>query len=67
MSVELDVKYSIEPIRYYDRYEVSILAYDDWLNRCFDWEVYSFSSKPTKRQIRKCKSKFYNRINGRGL
>ena len=67
MSVDVDIRYLRVPLVHGKRYEVSLMAYDDWLNRCYDWELYYFSAKPTKRQIRKCKSKFYNRINGRGL
>jgi hypothetical protein len=64
MSVKINVDYRKVCLVHGKRFEVEFIAYDDWLNRAYEWEVYSFSAKPTSRQFRDIKKRFYSRIMG---
>jgi hypothetical protein len=67
MSKQFTLEYEEYPERYGFRFELFYIAHDEYTGNPYTWELHSFSAKPTKRQIRKCKSKFYNRINGIGI
>ena len=66
MGEQFTLSYGKYPARHGLRFELFFIAYDECTEKPYDWELYSFSAKPTNRQIRKCKSKFYKRLNGRG-
>lgn len=59
MSVDIDIRYLTTPLVHGRRYEMSLMAYDDWLDECYDWSIISFSAKPTARQIISAKKLFY--------
>lgn len=67
MSEEFTLTYGRFPAIHGFRFELFCIAYDEYTEKPYDWELYSFSARPTKKQIRRYKSKFNNRINGRGI
>ena len=59
MSVEVDIRYLTVTLFYGRRYEVYLRLYDDRLNRCRYWSTIAFTARPTARQIRAAKKRFY--------